>query len=84
MYLAVTHKTRWWRRATELQAVSAHEASAPLGVTSWRHLEEMEPELGCVGSRSAGKGKAFANSVEFLHFFKLQEECNLVREGGMR
>ena len=39
-------------------------------------LEKMGPEFGCVGSRNAGKGKAFAHSVavEFLQFFKLQEE----------
>ena len=64
----------------ELQAVSAKEGSAPHGVTSRRHLEmaleKMGPEFGCVGSRNAGKGKAFAHSVAvaFPQFFKLQEE----------
>ena len=52
--------------------------------SSWRDFKatsgngsgEDGPEFGCVGSRNAGKGKAFAHSVavEFLQFFKLQEE----------
>ena len=53
-----THRTRWWRRALELQAVSAKEGSVSHCVTSRRHLEmaleKMEPEFGCVGSRNAG------------------------------
>ena len=73
-YLAFTHRTRLWRRAPVL-ALSAKEGSAPLGVTSRRHLEmvleEMGPEFGR-GSRNAGKRKAFAHSV--AQFFKLQEE----------
>ena len=61
--------------------------------SSWRDFKATSgsgsggdgPEFGCVGPRSAGKGKAFAHSApeEFPQFFKLQEE-RFVREGGMR
>ena len=43
--------------------------------SSWRDFKATSGN-GCVGSRNAGKGKAFVHSVavEFPQFFKLQEE----------
>ena len=43
------------RRAPELQAVSAKEGSAPLGVTSKRHLEVALEEIGSEFLRGLAK-----------------------------
>ena len=69
-------RIRWWRRALELQAVSAKEGSAPLGMTSTRHLEmALEGRLGPNSTAWAREMRATEKLLrEFPQFFKLQEE----------